>query len=355
MDFSRFRTPDDDPHISYAKAIYSFVKDAEDDLDLECDMYMAVLQKNKDDWSRVVIGSKVGFVPANYISEVSEAEFRSATGMNSNSTNSNDTAYEAIADFTAADESQVSLKSGEVVAVVEKVNDDWWMVRVGGSEGLAPATYLKSSLRKPPPKAPPPQTKDGLDDRKSSSNSFGALSKPIDLSRRPSLAKNSHSQTVSTKKPTAPRAPVAPNFTGKESSTDTDTPLAYISPTEQRRKEEEEHRRSMRKKRTPGMPNIRPESVTTQQLLGDTIQDNQKLKLQLKIAEEALISMSESCSTLSRQISQLSGSRSLSQCKIEFEHLQKFMNNLKSFSSGGLRLSDLTRYANKDEEFTGFS
>ena len=40
---------------------------------------------------------------------------------------------------------QVSLTEGDVVEVLEKVNDMWWWVEADGSEGYAPANHLSGS------------------------------------------------------------------------------------------------------------------------------------------------------------------------------------------------------------------
>lgn len=50
--------------------------------------------------------------------------------------------YEAVADYDAVNEGEVSLACGEVVEVLDK-QEEWWLVNSRGVEGWAPANYLQ--------------------------------------------------------------------------------------------------------------------------------------------------------------------------------------------------------------------
>ena len=53
--------------------------------------------------------------------------------------------YRAKYDFSPTGRGQLTLKVGDVFTIVNKTNEDWWMVRSAGGElGLAPATYLEA-------------------------------------------------------------------------------------------------------------------------------------------------------------------------------------------------------------------
>lgn len=67
--------------------------------------------------------------------------------------------YHAIGDFTTEEEGkvskllqfrgqitqlQLSLRCGDEVKVLEKVNDTWWWVEVNGEVGYAPSNHLSS-------------------------------------------------------------------------------------------------------------------------------------------------------------------------------------------------------------------
>jgi hypothetical protein len=257
------------------------------------------------------------------------------------------TAFEAIADYTAADGTQVSLSTGDVVTLVAKSNADWWSVRHGGAEGFAPASYLKPTTSKVAPPPPPPATGGGY----SGSESFGVSMAPIDFSGGGTSQRTTLARSASTNRPTAPRmpggvAPTAPRAPGGDSGGAADPALAFISPTERRRKEEEEMRKMMRRKDggEGGGSTNRPESQSAIQLLEETAANNDKLKRQLQMAENALESTSAACSELNRQIARLTKTRTLDQCTAEFERLVALVAALKREAAGGVRLADLASF-----------
>ncbi|KAM7440261.1 osteoclast fusion [Porites harrisoni] len=51
--------------------------------------------------------------------------------------------YVVICDYVKQDESDISLKSGNVVDVIEKYEHGWWFVDLDGEVGWAPASYLE--------------------------------------------------------------------------------------------------------------------------------------------------------------------------------------------------------------------
>ena len=65
--------------------------------------------------------------------------------------------YRAKFDFQGQ-EGEMSLRKDDVVEVVEKDNNGWWLVKKDAEEGWAPNNYLELVPKKPraPPAAPPP-------------------------------------------------------------------------------------------------------------------------------------------------------------------------------------------------------
>jgi myosin-1 len=53
----------------------------------------------------------------------------------------------------------MSLKKDDIVELVEKDNNGWWLIRMNGAEGWAPNSYLElvTQTPPPPPAAPPPR------------------------------------------------------------------------------------------------------------------------------------------------------------------------------------------------------
>ncbi|ORX61646.1 SH3-domain-containing protein [Hesseltinella vesiculosa] len=67
---------------------------------------------------------------------------------------SNDS-VEAIYDFNGANANDLSFKQGDIIEVLDRVNNDWWRGRLHGREGLFPCNYVKK-LESNEKKAPPP-------------------------------------------------------------------------------------------------------------------------------------------------------------------------------------------------------
>nr|1S1N_A Chain A, Nephrocystin 1 [Homo sapiens] len=52
--------------------------------------------------------------------------------------------YIAVGDFTAQQVGDLTFKKGEILLVIEKKPDGWWIAKdAKGNEGLVPRTYLE--------------------------------------------------------------------------------------------------------------------------------------------------------------------------------------------------------------------
>lgn len=47
-------------------------------------------------------------------------------------------------DFTAENDSELSISKGDVIQVLEKIDDGWWLGRCGSRQGIFPANYAES-------------------------------------------------------------------------------------------------------------------------------------------------------------------------------------------------------------------
>ncbi|GCB80049.1 hypothetical protein scyTo_0016092, partial [Scyliorhinus torazame] len=52
--------------------------------------------------------------------------------------------YVVVANYEKQENSEISLKAGEVVDVIEKSESGWWFVSTMEEQGWVPATYLES-------------------------------------------------------------------------------------------------------------------------------------------------------------------------------------------------------------------
>lgn len=50
---------------------------------------------------------------------------------------------EVLYDFEAENDGEMSMSKGEVIAVIEHIDDGWWLGECDGRKGLFPANYVK--------------------------------------------------------------------------------------------------------------------------------------------------------------------------------------------------------------------
>ncbi|OBT56951.1 hypothetical protein VE04_03195 [Pseudogymnoascus sp. 24MN13] len=60
----------------------------------------------------------------------------------------------AMYDFEGQSANELSFKKDEVVDIVQKENNGWWLAKINGREGWAPSAYLKEETPPPPPRSP---------------------------------------------------------------------------------------------------------------------------------------------------------------------------------------------------------
>ncbi|KFZ08656.1 hypothetical protein V501_05860 [Pseudogymnoascus sp. VKM F-4519 (FW-2642)] len=59
--------------------------------------------------------------------------------------------FRAMYDFEGQSANELSFKKDEVVDIVQKENNGWWLAKINGREGWAPSAYLKEETPPPPP------------------------------------------------------------------------------------------------------------------------------------------------------------------------------------------------------------
>ncbi|KAH8679896.1 myosin-1 [Tricladium varicosporioides] len=63
--------------------------------------------------------------------------------------------YRVLYDFAGQSANEITLKTGDLVTVVQKENNGWWLAKTtSGQQGWAPSAYLKEEAPPPPPVAP---------------------------------------------------------------------------------------------------------------------------------------------------------------------------------------------------------
>ncbi|RDW73108.1 Myosin-1 [Coleophoma cylindrospora] len=76
--------------------------------------------------------------------------------------------YLVIYDFAGQSANELTLKKGELVTIIQKESNGWWLAKNNVGQGWAPSAYLQEQAPPPPPAVvrpqppPPPPTKNGV-------------------------------------------------------------------------------------------------------------------------------------------------------------------------------------------------
>eukprot|EP00038_Savillea_parva_P007290 m.169077 g.169077 ORF g.169077 m.169077 type:complete len:350 (-) comp13050_c0_seq1:222-1271(-) len=345
MNFERFREDGDDAFVSFGRVQFSYQAATAEDISVNVNDHVAILKKDEGGWSRVVLGPHAGYVPANYLQEVSTAQYltatvraisRSASSIASSSTTDNnhlgDTDYEAVADYSTGDGSQVALMQGDSVKVLDKTSADWWHVRVNGSNetGFAPTTYLRPSFAStqqthyyPAHSVPPTDSSDA-----SPADFSGGELEEDNLYCTPEAV-------VMQDKATAHRR-------SSVHSVNSVNRLQFISPLEKKRREERKQYRAHQLQEQQGQRNNtngRRASTTSSTM------STEDLKRQIHLMETALEAVKNECSELNREIAHLSEARPIEDIREEHERLVQLVTVLKTLGTeDGTELADMAMH-----------
>lgn len=80
-------------------------------------------------------------------------------------------------------EGEMSLKKDDIVELIEKDDNGWWLVRLNGDEGWAPNNYLElvQQSAPAPPAAPPPPRRGPVPKVDITSSTASATAKPVSV------------------------------------------------------------------------------------------------------------------------------------------------------------------------------
>eukprot|EP01080_Neovahlkampfia_damariscottae_P004871 gene4871-8465_t len=110
---------------SLGDAIVLYDYDAQDktEISLKEGDIIKVYKKNEDDWWLVGLDSKEGLFPANFLSE--------------------ETKTKALYAYTALEDGELSFKEGEMIKILKKNEDGWWVGELKSKVGLFPVNYTE--------------------------------------------------------------------------------------------------------------------------------------------------------------------------------------------------------------------
>lgn len=129
----------------YYIAEYDFEATEESDLGFVTGEIIEELEQLDSEWFRGRIGEREGMFPSAYVTlyqgesateptQTAEAEEKDAEEGEK---------YVAAYDYESEEAGDLTFSAGEVIEVLEKVDDSWWKGKIGDREGIFPATFVE--------------------------------------------------------------------------------------------------------------------------------------------------------------------------------------------------------------------
>ncbi|KAI9320560.1 hypothetical protein BX666DRAFT_1909141 [Dichotomocladium elegans] len=122
-------------YISISRALYDYTAQSDEELTFKEDDILYILDKDEDpDWWKaqlkapsLVEAGPIGLVPANYLQETEPIG-----------------TVEALYDYTAQQDEELSFKENDIMTLYENDDPDWFLVKnKAGSIGLIPSNYIQ--------------------------------------------------------------------------------------------------------------------------------------------------------------------------------------------------------------------
>ncbi|OCT88605.1 SH3 and PX domain-containing protein 2B isoform X3 [Xenopus laevis] len=115
----------------------AYDKQESSEISLQVGQVVDIIEKNESGWWFVSTADEQGWVPATCL----EAQDGGQDDFTIQP--EEEEKYIVVYPYTARDQDEITLEKGYVVEVIQKNLEGWWKIRYKGSEGWAPASYLK--------------------------------------------------------------------------------------------------------------------------------------------------------------------------------------------------------------------
>uniref|UniRef100_A0A1I7ZK87 SH3 domain-containing protein n=1 Tax=Steinernema glaseri TaxID=37863 RepID=A0A1I7ZK87_9BILA len=123
-----------------ARALYDYKSPVQGDLQFFAGDMIAIIQKVDDGWYKGELRGRTGMFPANFV-ELCNTTTPYAPACSAARTVDLDTVTAAY-DYSSDVSDDLSFKAGEVIQVVEYINEEWIRGRIGVREGMVPLTFV---------------------------------------------------------------------------------------------------------------------------------------------------------------------------------------------------------------------
>ncbi|XP_005988606.1 neutrophil cytosol factor 1 [Latimeria chalumnae] len=122
------------------RAIADYPKNTKYELSVKVGDIVDVVEKNENGWWFCQLENKRGWVPASYLEPL-----ESPDELEEQEPNYAGELYVTIKGYTATQEDEISLEAEEMIEVIHKLLDGWWVVRKDDLTGYYPSMYLQQS------------------------------------------------------------------------------------------------------------------------------------------------------------------------------------------------------------------
>ncbi|KAE8614703.1 hypothetical protein XENTR_v10008271 [Xenopus tropicalis] len=117
--------------------VAAYEKQESSEISLQVGQVVDIIEKNESGWWFVSTADEQGWVPATCLEAQDGGQDDFAIQPEE------EEKYIVVYPYTARDQDEITLEKGYVVEVIQKNLEGWWKIRYKGSEGWAPASYLK--------------------------------------------------------------------------------------------------------------------------------------------------------------------------------------------------------------------
>eukprot|EP00052_Salpingoeca_macrocollata_P013937 m.108949 g.108949 ORF g.108949 m.108949 type:complete len:296 (-) comp19118_c0_seq3:24-911(-) len=154
LDVDAFREADDDPQLSFARALYAYTPRRGDELTLNEGDLVTVLRRGQNGWDKVVIAGHSGLVPDNYLEPCEgpppqqhrpDRPRRNTNQMQRPTGRKTLFHVRALYPFTALADNQLTFTEGTVFKVLDDTTPEWTYVQnlSDAATGFVPSNYVE--------------------------------------------------------------------------------------------------------------------------------------------------------------------------------------------------------------------
>jgi hypothetical protein len=115
-------------------AVYAYNASQPDELSFPVGASLTLIKKNSDGWWEGEYNGNRGLFPENYVKEAPGGGAAAAPSLPK---------VRAIYDYAAQRDDELALRKGDVLELIEKQPNGWYLGRLNGQEGVFPGNYVK--------------------------------------------------------------------------------------------------------------------------------------------------------------------------------------------------------------------